>query len=196
MIVMDYPLYEQFIYEQHAMGKTVGLIGESNRLYPDEVHDKRIEQLKSKVDITIYSFNPMYENWVGVNPELAIKLYGKKHKDSVIHVIEKRSHTADFTFITPDYIPDKDNVTKWIYENAPLIDELHQIDTYSYIRGIYATTAYLSYIWKTKVDYIVSCPWELPYNIICHRLVNKFGVPFDFISGMKERKMLEQTHKE
>ena len=62
MIVQDFSLYEQYIRDQHDKGLKVSLVGESNRLYDEDIHKRRIQQAREHGDKVIYYFTPQYEH--------------------------------------------------------------------------------------------------------------------------------------
>lgn len=180
MIIETSKDWEQLIRETHSAGKTIGYAMESNRLYQDRItFENRVEQLKKKVDVVCYIFNPRYQEMVQIDEELGLKLFGDKPRDDIDKVIRARKHLVDHIFITPDDLPYRQEVKEWIYRNGPLLNVNDYLDAYSYIRGCYATEDYLNTVWKEKVDYIVACPWRMKYNVFCLEAVNRFGVKIE-----------------
>jgi len=184
MIVQDFSLYEQYIRDQHDKGLKVSLVGESNRLYDEDIHKRRIQQAREHGDKVIYYFTPQYEHVFEIDPDFAIKMFGNKPKDSIYKVSVMREHTADLCFFSPSYIPYMLDIKIWLFLNK----HLTKVKGIMFDRGMYAAEAYLGLVWKEKPDYIVSCPWDLPYNRVCYDMVNQFTV-FRFLKGME----LEQT---
>jgi len=169
--------YEDLIKEIHEEHLTVGYVMESNRLYVDEItFEHRVDILENKVDIMIGVFNPQYQEMVQIDKELGLKLYGDKPRTSVEEYIEKRKDLVHFIFITPNDLPYRSEVKEWIYRNGPLYEHNDKLNAYDYIRGCYATEDYLNTLWNVQVDYIVSCPWRMKYNVFCTNMVKTFGV--------------------
>ncbi len=186
MIVQDFSLYENYIKEQHSKGLTVGLVGESNRLYNNEIHERRIEQVRKNCDKVIYYFTPNFEGVFEIDDDLALEMYGSKPKDSIYKVVQEREHTADFCFLSPSYIPYTTEIKIWMFKNGHILKG--RVNGTQLIRGLFAAEAYLGLVWNERPDYIVSCPWDIDYNKVCYYFLNEF-TKFRFLTGM----LLEQT---
>jgi hypothetical protein len=181
IVVDTWEGWESLINEVHIKSQTLGYAMESNRLYVDNItFEDRVKMLKEKVDITVAIFNPQYQEMVGIDSQLSSKLFGNKPRTPVDEYIDVRKDSVNYVFITPNDLPYRQEVKEWIYINGPLMDINEKLDAYSYIRGCYATEVYLNTVWRESVDYIVSCPWRLKYNIFCTTLVGFWGVNIDY----------------
>jgi hypothetical protein len=182
IILSSFDEWESVIKKTHDEGKTFGLLSENNRLFRYHIsYEDRVKQLNKNVDVTALVFLLDYQTWVDMDPNFVSSIYGKRYFDGIDTVIKERNGTVDYLFIPKEpvmqYVKEAKEI---VYSIAPLCPYIEYIDAVQYIKGCYSSIGYVSVSYKEKVDYNVLCPWQLGYNLVCHHVLNSYGIKSEF----------------
>ena len=177
-------------WEDSIRGREVALLTESNRMY--DAFDERIQMCRDQSDFVAYIYIANYESHVGIDPQLATKLF-KMNRDSIEQVLDTRQGAdVDVIFIPDGTLPYHKETFPYVkfLLNETNVD--YTKDSHAYVRAVYGMSCYLNYMWREPIKYIALCPFAMLYNFYIKRMFDVHGIKVEYPCGITDNLIIKK----